>query len=95
MILSVRRSSGFPILLEPIEMFTLEQLERQGLYEQLADYEKQLRQSEGLKDLKVEATKLEEILVFIQSLQHHGPIVLDFSRGLIILDDAGYTDVGS
>lgn len=89
MILNVRRSSGFPILLEPIELFTLDQLEAQGLYLQLEDYERQLRQSEALKELRVEAVKLEEIQVFLQSLNHSGPVIFDFARSLIILDDTG------
>ena len=90
MILSVRRSSGFPILMTPEELSTLDYLEREGLYTQLEDYEKQLRRTdEALHELKVEATKLDEVVFFLQSLNCSDPITIDFRRGLVIIEDAG------
>ena len=92
MILNVRRSSGFPILLEPRDLDILDALEQEGRYDELEHFEKALRDSDELKDLKVEVKKLDEILVFLNSLQHNGPIILDFKRSLIILDDIGESD---
>lgn len=89
MILNVRRRSGFPIALEDSEIYTLEQLERDELYTQLEDYERELRQREDLKEIKVQCTKLDEILIFVQSLHHYGPVIFDFTRSLVILDDVG------
>ena len=92
MILNVRRSSGFPILLEPRDLDILDTLEQEGRYVELEHFEKALRDSDELKDLKVEVKKLDEILVFLNSLQHNGPIIIDFKRSLIILEDTGVTD---
>ena len=87
MILNVRRSSGFPIFLEDSQLATLDVLEQEGLYSQLESYERELRHSDDLKDIKIEATKLEEVLVFLNSLNHSGPIILNFRKSLIIIDD--------
>lgn len=89
MILNVRRASGFPLLLEPKDLDILDALEHEGRFLELEQFEKILRQSDELKDLKIEATKLEEILVFLNSLQHPGPITIDFRRHLIIIEDNG------
>ena len=95
MILSVRRSSGFPLLLEPTDMDILDELEHQGRFVELEHFEKTLRNSDELKDLKVEVTKFDEILVFLNSLNHDGPIIIDFKRSLIILDDTGGVDASN
>lgn len=89
MILSVRRSSGFPILLEPRDLDILDALEAEGRYDELERFEKVLRESDELKDIKVEVTKFDEILVFLNSLQHDGPITIDFRRSLITINDTG------
>ena len=92
MILNVRRSSGFPILLEPRDEDILNTLEQEGRYLELEHFEKALRDSDELKDLKIEVKKLDEILIFLNSLQHNGPIIIDFKRSLIIIDDRGDAD---
>lgn len=92
MILNVRRSSGFPILLENRDLDILDVLEQEGRYLELERFEKSLRDSDELKDIKVECTKLDEVLVFLNSLNHLGPIILDFRKSLIIIDDVGESD---
>lgn len=92
MILNVRRSSGFPLILEERDLDILQTLEQEERYIELEYFEKQLRKSDDLKELKVEATKLEEILIFLNSLNHNGPIFIDFRKSLIIIDDVGDAD---
>ena len=92
MILNVRRSSGFPLLLEPRDMDILDTLESEGRYVELEHFEKALRDSYELKELRVEVTKFDEILVFLNSLQHTGPISINFQKSLIIIDDTGEID---
>lgn len=90
MILRVRRSSGFPIMLESFEQQTLDYLEQEGRLTELENYERELRSlDDGLRELTVEAKTLAEVHFFIESLKHVGPIVLDFSRGLITILDTG------
>jgi hypothetical protein len=81
------------LLLEPRDLDILDTLESEGRYVELEHFEKALRDSDELKDIKVEVTKFDEILVFLNSLQHNGPIIIDFKRSLIILEDTGVTDV--
>lgn len=92
MILNVRRSSGFPLILEDSQLATLDVLEQEGLYSQLEDYERELRHSDELKEVKIEATKLEEVLMFLNSLNHNGPITIDFRRSLVVIEDNGDAD---
>ena len=89
MILTVRRSSGFPLLLEPSDLDILDALEAEGRYLELECFERELRHSDDLKDLKVEVTKLEELLIFLDSLNHKDPITIHFRKGLVILEDNG------
>lgn len=89
MILTVRRSSGFPILLEDSEILTLAMLEDTEDYLQLEDYERQLRQSDSLKDIKIKVKTLDEINMFIKSLNHRGSITIDFDRSLVVINDNG------
>lgn len=89
MIFDVRRATGFPLLLEGRDLDILDALEYEGRFLELEHFEKALRQTDEIKELKVEVTKLEEILVFINSLNHNGPITIDFRRHLIVLEDNG------
>ncbi len=89
MIFDVRRASYFPIILEPEEQHTLDTLEEQGRWAELEDYERTLRQSDVLKEIKVETERLDEIMLFLNSIHHTGPITINFEKNLIILEDNG------
>lgn len=90
MIFNVRRASGFPIILELEEQHALDVLEEQGRWAELEDYEKTLRHSEALKDLKVECEKLEELLIFINSINNpFSSLTINFVRKTIVIEDNG------
>lgn len=92
MIFDVRRASGFPLVLENRDLDILDALEYEGRFLELEHFEKALRDSDELKELKVQATKLEEIMMFVGSLNHSGPITIDFRRHLIVIEDTGVVD---
>lgn len=89
MILTVRRASGFPIIIEDIEQKVMDELEAQGEWQQLEELERLLRKEDALKELKVEAEKLVEIRVFLDSIKHYGPITVNFEKGTIVVQDQG------
>lgn len=89
MILTVRRSSGFPLVLGSLDIDILNTLEQEERYQELEKFEEQLRKSEDLKEVKIETTKLDEVLFFLASIQHYGPIILDFTKETVVIDDAG------
>lgn len=89
MIFTVRRRSYFPIVLEPEEEQTLNVLEKQQRWIELEEFEQDLRRNEALKELKVECTQLEEILVFLNTINCHYPITLSFQKKSIIIEDNG------
>ncbi len=89
MIFTVRRASGFPIIIEDIEQKVMDELEAQGEWQQLEELERLLRQEDALKELKVEVEKLEEILIFLQSVRHEGSITLNFVKKTVVIQDQG------
>lgn len=90
MIFTVRRASGFPIVLEMEEQHALDTLEEQGRWVELEDYEKTLRQSDALKELKIETEKLEELLVFLNSIGNPlSSMRINFQKKLLVIEDQG------
>lgn len=90
MIFSVRRASGFPIVLEMEEQHALDTLEEQGRWLELEEMERTLRQSDSLKDLKVECEKLEELLIFINSIGNPlSSLTINFAKKQIVVEDQG------
>lgn len=94
MIFSVRRATGFPIIMEPDEEYTLHILEKQGKWQELEDFERQLRTTEfSMRELNIECSRLEEVLVFLKSLYMYHPITIDFRKRIIIIEDNGDREV--
>src|SRR5690349_4322829 len=90
MIFNVRRASYFPLVLEMEEQHILDTLEAGERWTELEDYEKQLRHSDGMKELKVECEKLEELLVFLNSIGNPlSSMTINFSRKTIVINDVG------
>lgn len=90
MIFNVRRASGFPICLEPEEQHCLNTLEEQGRWLELEEYERTLRHSDALKDLKIQTEKLEELLVFINSIGDSlNSLRINFAKKEIVIEDQG------
>ena len=90
MIFNVRRASGFPIVLETEEQHALDTLEEQGRWAELEDMERLLRQSDALKELKIETEKLEELLVFINSIGNPlSSLTINFAKKTVIVEDQG------
>lgn len=89
MIFTVRRASYFPIILEPEEQHTLETLDEQGRWVELEDYEETLRKSDNLKEISVQTEKYEELILFLDSINHKGPITINFEKKTIVIEDNG------
>lgn len=90
MIFNVRRASGFPIILEMEEQHALDVLEEQGRWVELEDYEATLRHSDSLKEIKVECEKLEELLVFMNSVGNPlSSMRVNFAKKTIVIEDNG------
>lgn len=90
MIFNVRRASYFPIVLEMEEQHTLDTLEDQGRWAELEDYEATLRHSDALKEIKVECEKLEELLIFINSINSGlCSLTINFVKKSIVIEDQG------
>lgn len=85
-----RRASGLPILLEPQELHAMETLQAQGRWEELDDYEHELRSEDNLCTLLVEVGKIDELEYFIKSLYDTHPVKLNFdTKEALILDVGG------
>ena len=79
-----------PILLEEEEIHTLETLDSQGRWDELADYEKELRSGDDdLKELRVEADNIQELKFVLQAIDTRHQFIIDFEKMLIIIDDSG------
>lgn len=90
MIFNVRRASGFPIILEMEEQHSLDTLEAQGRWQELEEMERTLRQSDALKELKIETEKLEELLVFMNSIGNPlSSFTINFAKKTLIIQDQG------
>jgi len=89
MIFTVRRSSYFPILLEMEEQHALDVLEEQQRWVELEAFEHDLINSDTLKEIKVETERLDELLVFLTSLNHMGSIKINFQKKEIVILDVG------
>jgi len=90
MVLTVTRASGLPICLEPEEEHALKTLEEQGRWIELEHFERDLRKSDVIKELKVECVQLEELILLLSSLNCPYPITIDFNkRTATILDNGG------
>lgn len=90
MIFNVRRASGFPIVLEMEEQHALDTLEEQGRWSELEEMERLLRQSDALKELKIETEKLEELLIFLNSIGNPlSSLTINFSRKTVVIEDQG------
>jgi len=90
MIFNVRRASFFPIVLEMEEQHILDTLEAAERWTELEDYERSLRHSDALKEVKVECEKLEELLVFLNSIGNPlSSLTVNFAKKTIVINDLG------
>jgi len=89
MIFRVRRASGFPVALEVEEIHTLDVLEKQMRWIELEDFERQLRHSEDMKEINVEANLLEEVIFWLSSMHTVYPITIDFEKKTMVIQDNG------
>jgi len=89
MIFLVRRASYFPIILEPEEQHTLDTLDEQNRWAELEEYERTLRQSDNLKEIRVETEKFEELILFLDSINHKGPVTINFTDKTLVIEDNG------
>lgn len=89
MIFTVTRASGLPLMLEPEEVIELGTLDVQGRWIELEDYEKQLREGDGLVSLMIEVHRVEELKIFLTTVDPNNTVTIDFNRMTIVIDDGG------
>lgn len=83
------RSSRLPVMLEPDEIHMMQTLELQGRWIELEDYEKELREGDGLKSLNIEIDKLEELKMFLTTIEPCITFLIDFENMYITIMDTG------
>lgn len=89
MIFRLFRASGMPLVLEDEEIHTLETLDAQGRWEELSDYEKELRDSGDIKEIKLEANSLVELRFALEAIDNRNQFLIDFERMIIMIQDQG------
>lgn len=89
MIFRVFRSSGLPLVLEPEELDALDLLEKEGRWTEYDHYQKELRNNDGLVDMMVEAHSLEELRFFLDAIDPHNAVILDFKNMIVTIMDNG------
>lgn len=89
MIFRVFRASGMPLMLEEDEVHALATLDAQGRWEELTHYEKELRDSDDLKEIRIEAENLKELRFALEAIDSHNRFTLDFENMIIEIQDQG------
>jgi hypothetical protein len=89
MIFKLSRESGLPIMLEEEEIHCIKTLEVQGRWTEVEDYCKELRDSDDLKVITIEATTIEELKLFLTTLDDANRFIINFETKTIIVEDGG------
>jgi len=89
MIFRLFRESGLPLILEEEEVHTIKTLEAQGRWTELDDLYHDLRKSDDLKEMRVEANSLGELRFCLEAIDDEHDFIIDFKRMLIIIQDQG------
>ena len=83
------RESGLPIVMEEDEIHTINTLEAQGRWTEVEDYCKELRDGEDLKTLIIEVDTIEELMLFLTTLEDNYSFIVNFKHKTIIIEDGG------
>lgn len=89
MIFKLSRVSGLPIVLDEDEAHTIKTLEAQGRWAELDDMYDQLRKSDDLKEISIEADTMEELKLFLTTLEDNFEFIINFERKTIRIADQG------
>jgi hypothetical protein len=89
MIFKLSRESGLPIVMEEDEVHTIKTLEAQGRWTEVEDYCKELRQGEDLKVISIEADTMEELKLFLTTLEDDYNFIINFKHKTIVIEDGG------
>lgn len=89
MIFRLSRDSGLPIALEEDEAHVIKTLEAQGRWDELENYIAELRDSDGLKVLAVEADTIEELKFFLTTIDNNFEFIINFEKKTIRIADQG------
>lgn len=89
MIFKLSRASGLPIVLEEDEVQEIKRLENQGRWTELDELHTMLRQSEDLKEIRIETSSLGELRFLLEAIDDEHDFLIDFKRMLIIIQDQG------
>lgn len=89
MIFRLFRDSGLPILLDEDESHTIKTLEAQGRWDELDNYYHELKQADGLKEITIEADTMEELKLFLTTIDDTFEFRINFEKKFIAIMDAG------
>jgi hypothetical protein len=89
MIFKLFRDSGLPIALDEEEAHTIKTLEAQGRWSELDNYYAELKNLDGLKEIIIEADTLEELKLFLTTLDDNFEFRINFGKKYIAIMDGG------
>jgi len=89
MIFRLFRDSGLPILLEEDEAHTIKTLEAQGRWDELDYFYDELKHQDGLKEIAIEADTMEELKLFLTTIDDTFEFRINFEKKIIAIMDAG------
>lgn len=89
MVFRLFRDSGLPIVLDEDEAHVIKTLEAQGRWSELDNYYAELKESDGLKEIMIEADTMEELKLFLTTIDDNFEFRINFGKKFIAIMDAG------
>lgn len=89
MVFRLFRDSGLPIVLDEDETHTIQTLEIQGRWTELDDLYSELKNSDDLKEISFEAHTMEELMLFLTTIDNHFDYRINFEKKYIAIMDGG------
>lgn len=89
MIFRLFRDSGLPILLEEEEAHTIKTLEAQGRWSELDIVLHDLKNSDDLKEIKIEAHTMEELQLILITIDNGHDFRINFEKKFVAIMDQG------
>jgi hypothetical protein len=89
MVFRLFRDSGLPIILEKEETHTIKTLDVQGRWTELDDYYAELKNSGDLTEIMIEADSMEELKLFLTTIDDTFEFRINFAKKFIAIMDQG------
>lgn len=89
MVFRLFRDSGLPIVLDEEESHAIKTLEAQGRWSELDIIYDELKKSDDLKEIRIEAESMEELKLFLTTIDDTFEFRINFEKKYIAIEDAG------